>query len=141
MSHSSFKTTVRVTWADTDAAGVVHFSRFFVYFERTEEEFYRSLGLSFTDLRNKGLWLPRVEAFCQYKKPARFEDTLEVELTLEQLKEKSAKLGFTVTNKETAELLATGYFVVVAADKNTGKATQIPKEFADKLKPFAKQIL
>jgi acyl-CoA thioester hydrolase len=132
---------VRVTWADTDAAGVVHFSRFFVYFERTEEEFYRSLGLSFTDLRNKGLWLPRVEAFCQYKKPARFEDMLEVELTLEQLREKSAKLGFTVTNKETAELLATGYFVVVAADKNTGKATQIPKEFADKLKPFAKQIL
>jgi acyl-CoA thioesterase FadM len=66
---------------------------------------------------------------------------LEVELTLEQLKEKSAKLGFTVTNKETAELLATGYFVVVAADKNTGKAKQIPKEFVDKLKPFAKQIL
>jgi acyl-CoA thioester hydrolase len=132
---------VRVTWADTDAAGVVHFSRFFVYFERTEEEFYRSLGLSFMDLRNKGLWLPRVEAFCQYENPARFEDVLEVELTLEQLKEKSAKLGFTVSNKETAELLATGYFVVVAADKNTGKATQIPKEFADKLKPFAKQIL
>jgi acyl-CoA thioester hydrolase len=141
MSHSSFKTTVRVTWVDTDASGFVHFSRFFVYFERTEEEFYRSLRLGFTDFRNKGLWLPRVEAFCQYKKPARFEDMLEVELTPEQLKEESAKLGFTVTNKETAELLATGYFVVVAADKNTGKATQIPKEFVDKLKPFAKQIL
>jgi acyl-CoA thioester hydrolase len=141
MSDSSFKTTVRVTWADTDAAGVVHFSRFFVFFERTEEEFYRSVGLSFKDLRDKGLWLPRVEAFCQYKKPARFEDILEVKLTLEELREKSAKLGFIVTNKETAELLATGYFVVVAADKNTGRATQIPKEFADRLKPFAKQIL
>ena len=132
---------MRVTWADTDAAGVVHFSKYFVFFERTEEEFYRSLGFSFKDLRNKGLWLPRVEAFCQYKKPARFDDTLEVELTLEQLREKSAKLSFTVTNKETTEQLATGYFVVVAADKNTGRATQIPEEFADKLKPFAKQIL
>ena len=132
---------MRVTWADTDVTGFVHFSRFFVYFERTEEDFYRSLSLSFTDLRNKGLWLPRVEAFCQYKKPARFEDMLEVELTLEQLTEKSAKLGSTVTNKETAEQLAIGYFVVVAADKDAGKATQIPKEFADKLKPFAEQIL
>ena len=141
MSSSSFKTKVRVTWADTDAAGVVHFSKFFVFFERAEEEFYRSVGLSFKDFRNKGLWLPRVEAFCQYKKPARFEDTLEVELTIEELKEKSAKLGFMVNNEETAELLANGYFVVVAADKNTGRATQIPKEFADKLKPFAKQIL
>ena len=132
---------MRVTWADTDATGFVHFSRFFVYFERTEEEFYRSLSLSFTDLRNKGLWLPRVEAFCQYKKPARFEDMLEVELTLEQLGEKSAKLGFTFTKKETAESLPIGHFAVVAADKNTGKATRIPQEFADKLKPFAKQIL
>ena len=119
----------------------MHFSRFFLFFERTGEEFYLSLGLSFTNLRNKGLWLPRVEAFCQYKKPARFGDMLDVELTVEQLREKSARLGFTVTNKETAELLATGYFVVVAADKNTGKATQIPKEFADKPKPSAKQIL
>jgi acyl-CoA thioesterase FadM len=62
-------------------------------------------------------------------------------LALEELRDKSAKLGFTVTNKETAELLATGYFVVVAADKTTGRATQIPREFADRLKPFAKQIL
>jgi len=64
-----------------------------------------------------------------------------LKLTLEQLREKSAKLSFTATNKETAELSATGYFVVVAADKDAGKATQIPKEFTDKLKPFAKQIL
>jgi acyl-CoA thioester hydrolase len=141
MSPISFKTTFRVTWADTDAAQVVHFSKFLVYFERTEEEFYRSLGFSFTDFRNRGLWLPRVEAFCQYKKPARFDDLLEVELTIEELGEKSAKLGFSVTTKESMELLATGYLVVVAADRNTGKATQIPKEIVDKLKPFSKQIL
>ncbi len=141
MPTNSFKTTLRVTWADTDAAQVVHFSKFFVYFERTEEEFYRSLGFNFTDLRNKGFWLPRVEAFCQYRKPARFDDMLEVELTVEELREKSVKLGFTIAKKETAELLATGYLVVVAADRNTGKATQIPKEIVDKLKPFSKQIL
>jgi len=141
MSSSPFKTALRVTWADTDAAQVVHFSKFFVYFERTEEEFYRSLGFSFSDLRNKGLWLPRVEAFCQYRKLARFDDTLEIQLTVEELKEKSVKLGFSVTKKETAELLATGYVVVVAADRNTGKATPIPKEFVDKLKPFIRQIL
>jgi len=65
----------------------------------------------------------------------------EVELPLDQLRKKSAKLDFTVTNKETPELLAAGYFMVVAADKNTRKTPQIPKEFADKVKAFAKQIL
>jgi acyl-CoA thioester hydrolase len=141
MSTRSFKTLIRVVWADTDAAGVVHYSNHFRFFERAEEEFYRSQGFGFTDFRNKGLWFPRVEAFCQYKKPARFNDLLEVELTVEELKEKSAKLGFKVINKETGDLLASGYLVVVAADRQTGKATQIPAEIVEKLKPFAKQIL
>lgn len=141
MSLSSFRTTIRVTWADTDAAQVVHFSKFFVYFERTEEEFYRSLGFSFADFRSRGLWLPRVEAFCQYKKPAKHDDLLEVELTVEELRQKSAKLAFIVTNKETKELIATGYFIVVAADRKTGKGTLIPKEIIEKLKPLSKQIL
>jgi len=138
---NSFKTTLRVTWADTDAAQVVHFSRFFVYFERAEEEFYRSLNFSFADLRSRGFWLPRVEALCQYRKPATFDDLLEIEVTVEELREKSVKLGFNVAKKETAELLATGHLVIVTADRNSKKAVQIPKEMIDKLRPFSKHIL
>jgi acyl-CoA thioester hydrolase len=136
MPSNSFKTKVRVTWSDTDAAQIVHCSKYFVFFERAEEEFYRSLSFSFIDFRSRGIWLPRVEAFCQYKKPARFGDLLEIELTVDELKEKSVKYGFQVTNKETSDLLALGYLVVVAADRQTGKATQIPVEIVDKLKPF-----
>jgi len=57
-----------------------------VYFEGAEEEFYRSLAFSLADLRSRGFWLPRVEAFCQYRKPARFDDLLEVEVTVEELR-------------------------------------------------------
>lgn len=141
MSTPSFKTQIRVTWADTDAAQVVHYSNYFRFFERAEEEFYRSLGFSFTDFRNSGLWLPRVEAFCQYKKPARFNDLLEIEVTVEGLKEKSLKLGFNIVNKETTDLLASGHLVIVAADRQSGRATQIPTQTFEKLKLFAKHIL
>ena len=138
MSSDSFKTSVRVTWADTDATQVVHYSKYFVFFERAEEEFYRSLGFSFVDFRNRGLWFPRVEAFCQYKKPAKFGDLLKIELTVDELKVKSVKYGFKVTNDETSDLLALGHLVVVAADRKTGRATQIPAEIVEKLKPFHK---
>ncbi len=138
MSPNTFKASFRVSWADTDAAQVVHFSNYFRFFERAEEEFYRHLGFSFADIVDKGLWLPRVEALCKYKKPAKFNDLLEVELMIEELKEKSIKYGFRIFDKESAVLLATGYVVVVAADKQTGKATQIPKEIAEKLKSFSK---
>ena len=52
---------------------------------------------------------------------------LEVELTLEQLREKPAKLGFAVADKETTELLATGYFVIVAAAKTLERPRKFQK--------------
>jgi len=141
MSAGSFKTSIRVTWADTDAAQVVHFSNYFRFFERAEEEFYRDLGFSFTDFRSRGLWFPRVEAFCRYRKPAGFNDMLDVEVTVEELRDKSVRLGFTVINTETRDLLASGYLVIVAADRQTGRATQMPAEVFEKLKSYARQVL
>jgi acyl-CoA thioester hydrolase len=138
MPPNSFRTSFRVTWADTDAAQVVHYSNYFRFVERAEEEFYRHLEFTFTDTARRGLWFPRVEAFCQYMKPARFNDLLEVELAVEELKEKSVKYSFRIANAETAVLLARGYIVLVVADKQTGKATQIPSDIAEKLQPFCK---
>jgi len=138
VQHAFFKTSFRVTWADTDAAQVVHYSNYFKFFERAEEEFYRHLGFSFIDISKMGIWLPRVEAFCQFKKPARFGDLIEVELAIEELKEKSVKYVFKLFHKESAVLLANGYVVIVAADKQMGRAAQIPKEMVEKLKPFCK---
>lgn len=138
MPPSPFRFSFRVVWADTDAAQVVHYSNYFRFFERTEEEFYRQLGFSFTETAEKRLWFPRVEALCRYQKPARFNDLLEVELTIEEMKEKSLKYSFKVSNKDTATLLATGHIIIVTADKETGKAIPIPKEIAEKLKPFCK---
>jgi acyl-CoA thioester hydrolase len=140
MSRPVFKSKFRVVWADTDAAGVVHYSNYFRFFERAEEEFYRSLNFSFTDIAKKGLWFPRVEAFCQYKKPAKFDDLLQVELAVGELKQKSMKISFRILNSETSVLLATGHVIIVVADKHTGKSTQMPADIAEKLRPFAKQI-
>jgi acyl-CoA thioester hydrolase len=136
-----FRIDYRVTWADTDAAGVVHFSRYFLFFERSEEESYRFLGFSFKDIVAQGLWFPQVEASCQYKKPARFNDLLVVELRVVELKEKSVCYGFTILNKESGELLTTGHMIAVVADKKTGRAAAIPKMFVDKLAAYSKQVL
>jgi acyl-CoA thioesterase FadM len=80
--------------------------------------------------------MPQVEAFCQFKKPARFNDLLEIELTVDELKEKAVKCGFKIYKKETAELLANGYLVAVAVNRHTLKATQIPKDVIEKLKAY-----
>jgi acyl-CoA thioesterase FadM len=48
------------------------------------------------------------------------------------------KYGFKVSNEETSDVLALGYLVIVAADRQTRKVTPIPSEIVEKLKPFYK---
>src|SRR5437762_3447354 len=85
-----FKLTRMVEFADTDMAGIVHFASFFRYMENTEHAFYRSLGASviMNDL-NPPLGFPRVHASCDFKRPIRFEDNLEIHLLV---REKRAKV-------------------------------------------------
>ncbi|MCK4424823.1 acyl-CoA thioesterase, partial [Candidatus Bathyarchaeota archaeon] len=58
---STFKASFRVSWAETDAAQIVHFSNYLRFFERTEEKLYRNLGFNFNDVMKKhNILLPRV---------------------------------------------------------------------------------
>ncbi|MFQ6068134.1 MAG: acyl-CoA thioesterase [Candidatus Bathyarchaeia archaeon] len=131
-----FKTTYRVTWSDTDAAQVVHHSNYFRLFERAEEELYEHLGLSFNYIIERGVWLPRIEVFCRYKTPSRFGDILEISLSVKEVREKAVKYGFIIKKKGTDILVAEGYVVAVAANKEIGKAINIPSEIIEKLKAF-----
>jgi len=127
-----FETRYRVAWVDTDAAGVVHFSNFFRMFERAEEDFYAKLGFDFRDVGERyNIWLPRVEAFCKYRSPAFFGDLLSIKIRLIELKEKAIRYGFRILRGE--EVLAEGYVVIVAADKEKNKAAPIPREIREKL--------
>ena len=133
----SFKTSFRVSWVDTDAAGIVHFSNYFKYFEKAEEELYRILNFNFESVAEKyGIILPRVEAWCRYKSPLRFNDLVEIEVSVKEIKEKAIKYWFKVYNKRSGQLAAEGYIVAVAADKNLGKAAKIPEEITEKLKAY-----
>ena len=85
-----FRTSHRVAFHETDTAGIVHFSNFFRYMEVAEVEFLRSRGLhvSWRDGETR-FGFPRVSATCDFFKPARFEDVLDITLTLEQVGTKS----------------------------------------------------
>lgn len=83
-----FKTTRRVEFRDTDAAGIVHFSAFFPMMEVAEHEMLRSLGIPVLPRHDDGsvpLTWPRVAASCDYISAARFEDVLRVNVVVEKI--------------------------------------------------------
>ncbi len=92
------RTRRRIEFVDTDMAGIVHFSNFFRFMESAELEYLRARGLSFTIAwEGRDLGFPRVSAACDYLKPARFEDVLDVAVTLDNLGRKSATYAFEFT--------------------------------------------
>lgn len=91
----AYRTTRRIEFVDTDMAGIVHFSNFFRFMEAAEQEFLRSLDLSVCGTwEGKPVSLPRVAAACDYLRPARFEDVLDIEMSIRNLGRKSLTYGF-----------------------------------------------
>ncbi len=85
-----FKITRRVEFVETDMAGIVHFANFFRYMEAAEHAFFRSLGLSIhQEVDGKTIGWPRVDASCQFKRPVRFEDEIEIHLVVRAVKARS----------------------------------------------------
>jgi acyl-CoA thioester hydrolase len=71
-------TTLRVRYAETDQMGVVYYAHYFVWFEVARAELLRQHGWSYRDMEASGVILPVIEAHCEYRRPARYDDQVEV---------------------------------------------------------------
>ncbi len=133
--HSEFHTTRRVAFSDTDMAGIVHFSRFFVFMEAAEHAFLRSLGTSVsTEWDGNKIGWPRLEATCTYLSPAVFEDVLDIHLKVIRKGTKSLTYRFDFFREETA--IARGELSAVCCICNPGekiRSIPIPDFIADQI--------
>jgi acyl-CoA thioester hydrolase len=132
-----FKLVRRVEFSDTDLAGIMHYSNFFRYMETAEHAFYRSLGFSVV-ARDYQVGFPRVRAECDFKRPLRFEDQVEIELLVASRKRRSITYLFRFTNlsRNPPEHAASGSLTIVCvshAPDGSMSATEIPPGIADKI--------
>ncbi len=133
-----FQTRRQVQWRDTDAAGIMHFSVFFVYMEQAEHELLRQLGLSvsFDDGPQK-LSFPRVSAKCDYQRPLRFDDQVDIEVRVERLGEKSITYDFQFRLAEEAVARGSMTCVCCRVDTHPPRSVPIPQRVAAQLRDFA----
>ena len=72
---------LRVGYADTDQAGVVHHAVYVRYLESARIEYLRHYGVSYKEFEiDDQLALPVVEAQIRYKRPAFFDDSLHIDV-------------------------------------------------------------
>ncbi len=113
------RTTVRVRFGDTDPYGIVYFVSYFRYCHRAIEEYLRACGLkpeeTFKNLR-EGFGLPIVEAWCRFRRPARYGELLRLETRVLEVRPKALFFRFEFFPETGQELLAEGTAHLVAID-------------------------
>jgi acyl-CoA thioester hydrolase len=120
----------RVRFVDTDASLRIHFTAILRHFEAAEQEFLRSLELVFEDLHTAGVGFPRVHVECDYTGAVRYDDWLEIAVTVDRLGRTSYTLAYAATVE--GKPVAHGRITVVALDLITQKATPLPELLARK---------
>ena len=126
-----FKFNVKIYYEDTDSGGVVYYANYLKFLERARSETLYSLDFTNSGLfESHGILLIVKSCNIEYKKPAKFEDKLQII---------SEIISFTKTSfimkqdiKRNDELISAAEIHLVAVDKN-GKPSKIPEELKQKL--------
>ena len=118
-------TTLRVRYAETDKMGVVYYANFLVWFEVARADLLRSLGWSYREMEAAGVSLPVIEAHCEYRRPARYDDEMDVMTEGHMVSAVRMKFSYTVVRKADQVVTARGYTLHAAVDPE-GRPCRLP---------------
>ena len=126
MSQTPSLTRVRVRYAETDQMGVVYYANYLVWFEVGRTDLLRSSGWSYREMEAEGFSLPVVEAHCEYRASARYDDDLEIRTTGTLLSPVRLRFDYQVVRVgDQAAALAAGHTVHAALDAS-GRPRRLP---------------
>jgi acyl-CoA thioester hydrolase len=116
---------VRVRYAETDQMGVVYHSNYFVWFEVGRTDLLRSSGWTYREMESDGVSLPVIEARCEYKQPARYDDDLEIRTTGTLVSPVRLAFSYEVVRPRDSQMVATGQTVHASIDRS-GRPCRLP---------------
>jgi acyl-CoA thioester hydrolase len=139
MSFTKHPTEVRILYADTDAMGIVWHGNYVRFFEFGRTEALREAGFPYDVFEARGLMMPLYNVTVDYKRPAKFDDVLDIASWAKRLGAAKITIGYEVTNKATGELVVTGEttHAVVNSDMKPVNVRKHYPEFAEKMLSIA----
>jgi acyl-CoA thioester hydrolase len=118
-------TRLRVRYAETDQMGVAYYANYLVWFEVARTDFLRQLGWTYREMEAGGVFLPVIEAHCEYKRPARYDDELVIGTSGRLVSGVRLTFEYVVTVAGRTDVVATGYTAHAATDP-AGKPCRLP---------------
>ncbi len=116
---------VRVRYAEVDAMGVLHHSRFWVYFEMGRTELLRLAGVAYRDLEERGVFFVVAKCAARFLAPARYDDVLILSTRIVRMGAARIDHAYELKRKEGGALLATAETTIACVDRQ-GQIMAIP---------------
>jgi acyl-CoA thioester hydrolase len=123
---------VRVRYAETDKMGVVYYAHYLVWFEVGRTDWLRDTGWTYRAMEEDGVGLPVIEARCEYKSGARYDDELAIKTTARLLSPIRLAFDYDVVRTADGQSIALGHTVHAAVDR-TGRPVRLPARVRDLL--------
>jgi acyl-CoA thioester hydrolase len=122
--------TVRVRYKETDKMGVVYYSNYLVWFEIGRTDWLRDSGWTYRAMEDDGIQLPVIEAHCEYRQGARYDDEIEIRTRARKLSPVRVQFDYEAARRADGALLATGYTVHATIDRG-GRPIRMPDRVKD----------
>ncbi len=124
----------RVYYEDTDAGGVVFYANYLKYIERGRTEYLRELGFEQACLgKEKNIVFVVKSLSADYISPAYLDDMIEVQTSIELIRNASLIFAQKILNIEKNTVLFKADVKVVSVLKNNLKPCAFPQEILEKL--------
>jgi acyl-CoA thioester hydrolase len=125
---------LRVRYHECDAQGIVFNAHHFAFFDITLTELWREAFGSYDAMVDSGTDVVVADAQATFHASPRFDDLLDIEMTIEQLGNTSMVTRF--EEKRDGDLLVTGRMVHVFVTPGPNTKQQIPDDVRERLSPY-----
>ena len=116
---------VRVRYAETDKMGIVYYANYLIWFEIARTDWLRTTGWTYRSMEADGYSLPVIEAHCEYKASARYDDEIEITTTARLLSPVRLAFDYVASRHGDGIALASGYTIHASLDRS-GRPARLP---------------
>ncbi len=127
-SYEQFETgeiEIRVRYPEADQMGVLHHSRYWIYFEMGRTELLRATGLTYRDIEASGVFLVLSKCSCKYIASAFYDDVLTLKTTITKMGAARIDHAYELRRKDDGTLIATAETTLACVDRD-GKVQPLP---------------
>ena len=108
LASSRTRVRLRVRFGETDLMGIVHHASYLAYMEVARVEWLRRRGVTYATWAERGIHLAVAEVTLKYRAPARFDDELDVEASLAEVRAASVRFDYRIVRSADGILCTEG---------------------------------